>query len=122
MASRRYGLDEGERSLIYKLLWLGVPASLLFLGGQFFDLAPFDVIGGGFCAGLLIGLPGATSHDEYVRAQADIAARWALAAAGLMLVVNLPGFEVLTPGTPLALAVIAVTFNAALAWQRIGKS
>jgi DNA-binding XRE family transcriptional regulator len=94
MSSRRYGLAESERSFIYQMLWFGVPASLLYLGGQFVDLAPFNMIGGAFCAGLLIGLPSVTSNDEYVRAQVDIAASWALAAAGVMLLVALPRFGV----------------------------
>ena len=104
-----------------RLLWIGVPASLVHLLGQFVALPqPLDFMPGALCAGLLIGGLFQTRHDEVITAQYNRAARAALGAAGVMLVASLPLFgPLLVIDTGLAMAVIAAVFNLAFGWFRL---
>lgn len=114
-------LSVAERSRLLTLLWLGVPASLLHLAGQFVAMPrPFDFLPGCQRAGVFIGGLFKSRHDEFIERQMDRAARVALGAAGLVLLASLLLFgPLITITGSLALAMIAAVFNLALGWFRL---
>ena len=102
-------------------MWIGVPASLLHLLGQFVTMpAPLDFLPACLCAGLFISGLFKTRHDEFIAAQFDRAGRVAIAIAGLMMLASLPLFGPLVSiDAALGLAVMAVVFNLAFGWFRL---
>ena len=116
-------LTEGQRDWLVKALWLGVPASLLHLTGQFTAMPrPLDFLPGAVVAGLMIGGMFKTRHDEFIERQFARAAQIALAVAGIMMVAGMPLFgPLLVIDANVGLAVIAVTFNLAFAAQRLAN-
>lgn len=121
MSHDRSALDVTQRSRLLTVMWLGVPASLLHLLGQFVALAkPLDYLPGALCAGLLIGGLFQTRHDEVITAQFDRAGRVAIGVAGVLMVASLPLFGPLVViDAGLGLAVIAAAFNLAFGWFRL---
>lgn len=116
-------MTERERNMMLNALWLGVPASLLHLIGQFVAMPrPLDFMPGCITAGLLIGAGLRTRHDEFIMQQFHRSAEFALAAAGLLMLVSLPLFG--SPwviGAEVGLAFIGVVYNLAFAVQRLGS-
>lgn len=121
MPHDRSALDVTQRSRLLTFMWLGVPASLLHLLGQFVALAkPLDYMPGPLCAGLLIGGLFKTRHDEFIAAQFDRAGRVAIGVAGLMMLASLPLFgPLLRIDAAMGFAVIAAVFNLAFGWFRL---
>ena len=114
-------LSEPERAGLFNWLWLGLPASLLHLLGQFVPLpTPLDFLPGCVTAGLMIGALFKTRHDEFVARQLQRASEFALSVAGVMMAASLPLFGPLVEiDAALGLAIIGVAFNFGFAVLRL---
>lgn len=113
-------VTEDQRSYAYKMMWLGLPFSVILLASMRFEaLAFLTILVGGFVSGLFIGLAWAWSHDEFVRERIAFAANCALSFAGVILFLQLVPFSRDYPfGAGQAIAMMAVVFHAALAFRR----
>ena len=119
-ASRNFKPDEQDRSFAYAAMWAGLPASFLLLASlQFGKIVILTPLASGVVAGSLIGLVFSWSNDEFVRAQIAFAANWALAFAGIILMLEvLPIRRFDVPEQPWTLAIMATIFHVALALRR----
>lgn len=112
--------DADDRSFAYAALWAGLPASLILLASLQFGKVPIlTSLASGVTAGSLIGLVISWSNDEFARAQIAFAANWALAFAGLILLLEvIPSLGDHAPEQRWTLAIMATIFHVALAWRR----
>ena len=111
-------LDESDRSLAYRLMWLGLPDSLVLFLAVLAGYQTIATVTAGFAAGTM--LVAFNAADEFVERQVSVAARWAASAAGVCLIlVTFPGFRDYSWDPALMLAGIAVIFQVTLAWQRL---
>lgn len=112
--------QEPDQSFAYKAIWAGLPACIVLLASLHFGkITVLTPLCSGIVAGSLIGLVFSWSNDEFVRAQIAFAANWALAFAGVTLLLEVvPALSDLAPGQRWTLAIMATIFHAALAWRR----
>lgn len=118
--SSRSLTQESDRSFAYKAMWAGLPACIILLASLHFGkITVLTPLCSGMVAGSLIGLVFSWSNDEFVRAQIAFAANWALAFAGVTLLLEVvPALSDLAPDQRWTLAIMATIFHAALAWRR----
>lgn len=118
-------VSSDDRTHSFNVLWAGLPASLVNICWLVF--VPHDTLApnlfGVFAAATIAFLPFAYSHDEFIQAHLWTASRWALGAAGLMMMLGV--FPVLrTLGllaaidVTMALSIVAAVFHVALAVSR----
>jgi hypothetical protein len=114
-------VTEHDRSYAYKIMWAGLPLSLILLIGlQFSELALLVTLSGGFVSGTFIGLFFTGHQDEFVRDQIAFAANWALGFAGAVLFAQVVPFaRDYEPDVGLILAMMATVFHAALVYRRL---
>jgi len=114
-------VTEDDRSFAYKMMWLGLPLSLVLLVSMQFEAFSFlTSVTGGFVSGSFIALAFAWSHDEFAQKQIAFAANLTLSFAGLALFAQLISITrdyTYDPG--LLLAIMAVIFHAALTFRRL---
>lgn len=112
--------DEQDRSFAYAAMWAGLPASLILLASMQFGAVPIlTSLCSGVVVGSMIGLVLSWSNDEFARAQIAFAANWALAFAGIILLLEvIPSLQDRAPEQRWTLAIMATIFHAALAWRR----
>lgn len=115
-----------ERTSQFKLLWVGLPASLINVAWLIFSPEETTApnLFGVFAAATMAMMFWAHSYDEFIQAHLWTASRWAMSAAGLMLLLNV--FPVLDRLALLAsvdlemgLSIIAAVFHSALAISRL---
>ncbi|MEM7688195.1 MAG: hypothetical protein AAF291_04165 [Pseudomonadota bacterium] len=112
---------ESDRNFTYKALWIGLPASWLYLAGLIWPNAfLFQPLATGFTIGSMIALFITRMQDEFAQQQIAFAALIALSVSGaLMGMAHLPWTKAALPPTDVALAIIAVSFHTALAGRRL---
>lgn len=119
-------ITEEERTNQFKLLWVGLPASLINIAWLIFfpeDTTAPNLFG--VFAGATLGfMVFAHSYDEFIQAHLWTAARWALGAAGIMILIGvfpmLNRLQLLAEiNLILGLSVIAAVFHVALAVSRL---
>ncbi|EAQ30132.1 hypothetical protein NAP1_05130 [Erythrobacter sp. NAP1] len=122
---------EYERSRAYDLQWIGLPASLLWLGSEIFIAGGLGNAGlselafvPAICAAMSLAWPLGTlaDTDEFVQRQHLAAASWGLAVAGLVAMLRL--FPFVRDWFPqieatMAIALIASAYNLALVAGRL---
>jgi len=115
---------EYERSWSYDMMWIGLPASILYVATQHVEALSFlAALAGGATAGTLIGLALQWSADEYVRGQIAFAANFALSFAGIVLFTQMVSiFDGFAPSSGDVLAWLAIVFHAALAFRRLSDN
>ncbi len=118
-------VSSDDRTRYFTTLWIGLPASLLNVCWLIF--APQDTMApnlfGVFAAASIGFLPFAYSHDEFIQAHLWTASRWALGAAGLLMMLGvfpvLRTLELLAAiDVTLGLSLVALVFHVALAASR----
>ena len=120
MPSSLFATTEKDRSFAYTAVWIGLPASLLLLASLIFGFDRLAVLAGGVTSGTLIGLALSWSLEEYAKAQLGVAAKWALALAGVLLIASLlKPSRLADMDSATALSMIAAAFHVALAAVRL---
>lgn len=122
-------MTEEQRSYAVKMLWLGLPASILNLGWILLfpsDSGPTNIFGV-YAATTMAMMVFAYGYDEFIQAHLWKAAQWTLGAAGLMLLISvfplLDRLEVLAViDLTLGLSILASVFHIALALSRWKES
>ncbi|QFT77844.1 hypothetical protein [Erythrobacter sp. THAF29] len=114
-------ITEDDRSYSYKILWLGLPLSLLLVIGLAFDATSiFVTLSGGFVSGTFIAMAWAGYHDEFARKELAFASGWAVSFAGLVLFSKvIPYGRDFSPEIGFVLAIMSTIFHAALWIYRI---
>ena len=117
-------VGEYERSWSYDMMWIGLPASILYVLTQHFEALSFlTALAGGATAGTLVGLVLQWNADEYVRGQIAFAANFALSFAGIILFTQMVSiFDGFTPSSGDVLAWLAIVFHVALAFRRLSDN
>lgn len=114
-------IDSDDRSFSYKMLWLGLPFSVVLLASlQFGSIPVLTSATGGFVSGLFIAMPLVWLQDEFVREEIAFASRWALSVAGIALLAQIaPMTHDFEPDAEILGATMALVFHAALYVHRI---
>lgn len=117
-----------ERTNQFKLLWAGLPASLLNILWLIFSPEDSTVANlfGVFAAATMASMVLAGSYDEFIQAHLWTASRWAMSVAGVMMTLTV--FPVLNRmdllsaiDLTMGLSIIVAVFHSALAISRLSE-
>lgn len=113
--------DEHGRSFSYKMMWLGLPLSILLVIGMHFDAAePLIILTGGYVSGIFLGQILTGGQDEYFLEEINFASRFALSFAGLAMFAQIvPRLREWEFDAGYCIAIMALIFNAAIYYRRI---
>jgi peptidoglycan/LPS O-acetylase OafA/YrhL len=113
--------SQNDRTFGYNAMWIGLPCSILLLASLQFEAVSFlTPVVGGFVCGTLIGLVFTWKQDEVFRSEVAFAANFALAFAGVALIVQIAPFGRDWEYEPdVMLAIMALIFHVAVAYRRI---